>query len=133
MSDLLKTLNNLRSLRAVINTIDLEQAESILAKVQSIVENKRQEEVAKAQEQAERQQLIEKYRNELKAKGIDVSELALADAANEKVKKARRTMPAKYKYTNENGEVIHWTGQGRMPKVMREALEKGKKLTDFAV
>ncbi|RVS43282.1 DNA-binding protein, partial [Citrobacter freundii] len=41
--------------------------------------------------------------------------------------------PAKYKYTDENGNEQTWTGQGRTPKAITAAIEAGKTLEDFAI
>ncbi|ENU0116236.1 H-NS family nucleoid-associated regulatory protein, partial [Escherichia coli] len=45
----------------------------------------------------------------------------------------RAPRPAKYKYTDENGNEQTWTGQGRTPKVIAAAIEAGKTLEDFAI
>jgi DNA-binding protein H-NS len=67
------------------------------------------------------------------ADGIDPNELLSTLAAVKAPGKAKRAArPAKYKYTDENGEAKTWTGQGRTPAVIKKAIEEqGKQLDDF--
>ncbi|WP_181144543.1 H-NS family nucleoid-associated regulatory protein, partial [Haemophilus influenzae] len=41
--------------------------------------------------------------------------------------------PAKYAFIDENGEHKTWTGQGRTPRPIQNALNKGKSLSDFEI
>ena len=47
--------------------------------------------------------------------------------------KKRQPRPAKYKFTDVNGETKTWTGQGRTPKPIAQALAEGKSLDDFLI
>ncbi|TYG33489.1 H-NS histone family protein [Lonepinella koalarum] len=132
MSDLANTLNNLRNLRAAINTIDLSRAEKILEKLQIIIDEKRKKAEAEIKEIKARQELIKKYQAELKEKGISLSEL-LTDVKETKSKKTRQSLPAKYKYIDNKGEERTWSGQGRTPLIIKKALEAGKSLDDFKI
>ncbi|WP_439238947.1 H-NS family histone-like protein [Lonepinella sp. BR2919] len=132
MSDLANTLNNLRNLRAAINTIDLSKAEKILEKLQIIIDEKRKKAEAEIKEIKARQELIKKYQAELKEKGISLSEL-LSDVKETKSKKTRKSLPAKYKYIDNKGEERTWSGQGRTPLIIKKALEAGKSLDDFKI
>ena len=66
------------------------------------------------------------------ADGIDPNELLSTLTATKAPGKAKRAArPAKYKYTDENGEARTWTGQGRTPAVIKKAIDEGKQLDDF--
>ena len=132
MSEVLKTLNNIRTLRAQARETDLATLEEILEKLTSVVEDRRQEDEAASAEIAERKAKLEKYRQQLIEDGIDPTEL-LGSPSTGKVKKAREPRPAKYKYTDENGDTKTWTGQGRTPKAIKDLLDSGKSLEDFAI
>lgn len=41
--------------------------------------------------------------------------------------------PAKYKYTDDQGNDKTWTGQGRTPKAIADAIASGKTLQDFEI
>ena len=47
--------------------------------------------------------------------------------------KKREPRPAKYKYTDETGQERTWTGQGRTPRVIQKALDKGASLASFEI
>ena len=48
-----------------------------------------------------------------------------------RVKRAPR--PPKYAFIDENGERKTWTGQGRTPRPIQNALNSGKSLSDFEI
>lgn len=128
---LAKNLNNLRSLRAAVNELGLEAAEQALEKLQQVVAEKREENAAAIAEEKARQELIAKYKEELKANGISLTELGLENET--KVRKPRKPLAPKYKYVDENGEMKTWTGQGRTPRVIQVALDAGKSLDSFTI
>ncbi|HCD6928418.1 TPA: H-NS histone family protein [Klebsiella pneumoniae] len=128
----MKTLNNIRTLRAQARETDLATLEEMLEKLTSIVEDRRQEETIAKQQNAERQGKIEALRAQLLKDGIDPSEL-LGNVKSSRTAAVRAPRPAKYKYIDENGDEKTWTGQGRTPKVIAAALESGKSLEDFAM
>jgi hypothetical protein len=75
MTDAIKTLNNIRTLRAQARETDLATLEEMLEKLTAIVEDRRQEESLALQQNAERQAKIEALRAQLLEDGIDPSEL----------------------------------------------------------
>ena len=133
MSDFLKVLLNIRSLRAVARDLTLEQLEEGLSKLTSVVEERRNELEAERKNREERTRKINEYMQMLRDDGIDPTELVPVLAEVEKSSK-RAPRPAKYAYADENGESRTWTGQGRQPLAIRNAIEKeGKKLEDFLI
>ncbi|MEQ9905251.1 H-NS family histone-like protein [Pectobacterium aroidearum] len=133
MSEALKLLNNIRSLRAQARETDLATLEEMLEKLTVIVEERREEEAKTQQEQSERLAKIEALRAKLLEDGIDPAELLGSVSATKSTKSKRAPRPAKYKYVDENGSEKLWTGQGRTPKAIAAALENGKTLEDFEI
>ncbi|WP_324020234.1 H-NS family histone-like protein [Aeromonas hydrophila] len=136
MNDFLKTLMNIRSLRAVLRELSYEQLVEAKQKFDEIYAEREQQESKIRAESAERLQKLAEFTEMLRDAGIDPSELvgtaapAKADGSANKAKRAPR--PAKYKY-NEDGQEKTWTGQGRMPKAIAEAVAAGKALDDFLI
>jgi DNA-binding protein H-NS len=133
MSEALKILNNIRTLRAQARECTLETLEEMLEKLEVVVNERREEESHAQAENQERTRKLQQYREMLIADGIDPNELLSTLAAVKAPGKAKRAArPAKYKYTDENGESKTWTGQGRTPAVIKKAIEEqGKQLDDF--
>ncbi|QLH68873.1 H-NS histone family protein [Aeromonas veronii] len=135
MNDFLKTLLNIRSLRAALRELSFEQLVEVKEKLDEVFAEREQQENKIKAESAERLQKLAEFTEMLRDAGIDPSELvgtaapAKADGSA-KVKRAPR--PAKYKYT-EDGQEKTWTGQGRMPKAIAEAVATGKALEDFLI
>ncbi|KQN55543.1 H-NS histone family protein (plasmid) [Erwinia sp. E602] len=133
MSETLKVLNNIRTLRAQAREISLAELEEMLEKLEAVVNERREADAAIASEIKEKEQKLAKYRQMLLEDGIDLSELTAADNTTTKTRAKRAPRPAKYEYTDENGESKSWTGQGRTPAVIKQALDAGKKLEDFLI
>ncbi|PWK09407.1 H-NS family nucleoid-associated regulatory protein [Pantoea ananatis] len=136
MSEDFKVFSNIRTLRAQARETSLETLEEILEKMTSIVEEKRHEEEIGIKEREERKVKIEAIREQLLADGIDPQELLSnyrSSSASKKQKSSRNPRPAKYKYTDEDGNEKSWTGQGRTPKAIASAIEGGKKLQDYLI
>lgn len=126
MSDLMKVLLNLRSLRAISREMTLEQLQEGLDKLTQVVNERAQEEEQLRAENREKEEKLETYRQLLIADGIDPEELIQAINSSPK-KQTRKPRPAKYRYT-ENGEEKTWTGQGRTPKFLVD-----KNLEDYLI
>ncbi|MEZ3500537.1 histone-like nucleoid-structuring protein H-NS [Pantoea sp. KPR_PJ] len=133
MSEALKILNNIRTLRAQARECSLETLEEMLEKLEVVVNERREEETHAKAESEERTRKLEQYREMLLADGIDPNELLSAMSESKTSGKSKRaTRPAKYQYVDENGETRTWTGQGRTPALIKKAIdEEGKQLDDF--
>lgn len=135
MNDFLKTLLNIRSLRAALRELSFEQLVEVKEKLDEVFAEREQQESKIQAESAERLQKLAEFTELLKEAGIDPSELVGTTTkvnAEGAVKSKRAPRPAKYRYT-ENGQEKTWTGQGRMPKAIAAAVEGGKALEDFLI
>ncbi|MCD8546960.1 MAG: H-NS histone family protein [Aeromonadaceae bacterium] len=133
MSEFLKVLMNIRSLRAAAREVSLEQLEEGLEKLSLVVEERRNEEASQREAQEERKRKINQYMDMLRADGIDPIELKELMGEIEKPAGKRAPRPAKYRYTDEAGQEKTWTGQGRQPVAIRTHIEAGGKLEDFLI
>ena len=135
MNDFLKILLNIRSLRAALRELSFEQLVEAKDKFDEIYAEREHQESKIRAESAERLQKLAEFTEMLRDAGIDPSELvgtAAPAKAGGSAKTKRAPRPAKYKYT-EDGQEKTWTGQGRMPKAIAEAIEGGKALENFLI
>ncbi|ORM71094.1 H-NS family nucleoid-associated regulatory protein [Pantoea rwandensis] len=132
MSDSLKALNNIRTLRAQAREIQLSELEEMLEKFSVVVSERREESTANEAAVREKEEKLAKYRDLLLQDGIDPNELLGALSSGGKPRAKRAPRPAKYKYI-EDGQEKHWTGQGRTPAVIKTAIDSGKSLEDFLI
>ncbi|MDG3087683.1 H-NS family nucleoid-associated regulatory protein [Vibrio hannami] len=135
MSELTKTLLNIRSLRAFARELTLEQLEEALDKLTIVVDERRSAAEEEKAALAEREAKLSEYAQMIAQDGIDVEDLiaALSGETKTKTRKKRDPRPAKYKYTDVNGEEKTWTGQGRTPSAIQSQLDQGKSLEDFLI
>ncbi|HCG9422776.1 TPA: DNA-binding protein H-NS, partial [Vibrio parahaemolyticus] len=117
MSELTKTLLNIRSLRAFSRELTLEQLEEALDKLTTVVEERREAEEAEREALAQQEAKLAEIAEKIAQDGIDVEALisALSGETKTKAKSKRAPRPAKYKYIDTNGQEKTWTGQGRTP------------------
>lgn len=132
MSDALKILLNLRSLRAIARDLSLEQLQDALEKLQTVVTEREEVEAKVEAAEKERFDKLEKYREMLINDGIDPEEL-MASMGTTKLKSKRAVRPAKYKYIDIDGIEKTWTGQGRTPKAIKDALDSGVDMNSFLI
>ncbi len=137
MSEITKTLLNIRSLRAYARELTIEQLEEALDKLTTVVQERKEAE-AEAEEiaaRAEQEAKLAAIAEQIAKDGIDLEALisALSGETKTKAKGKRAPRPAKYKYIDTNGEEKTWTGQGRTPSVIQKALDEGKSLEEFAL
>jgi len=136
MSEITKTLLNIRSLRAFSRDLTLEQLEEALDKLTTVVEERRESEEQEKAVIAEQEAKLAAIAEQIANDGIDVEALISALAgetkSKAKAKGKRAPRPAKYKYTL-NGVEKTWTGQGRTPSAIQKALDEGKSLEEFEI
>ncbi|CAO94982.1 H-NS family histone-like protein [Erwinia tasmaniensis] len=125
-------LNKIRVMRAAAREMPYEMMEEIREKLNAIVDDLRDEHQARASQESERLEKLEKYREMLLQDGIDPADLADSELPR-KQKASRAPRPAKYRYTDTDGSEKTWTGQGRTPLAMANALAAGKKIEDFLI
>ncbi|MFB9215099.1 H-NS family histone-like protein [Vibrio sinaloensis] len=136
MSELTKTLLNIRSLRAFSRELTLEQLEEALDKLSTVVAERKEAEEAERAAAAEQEAKLSAIAEQIAKDGIDVEALISALAGEKsktKTKSKRAPRPAKYQYVDANGETKTWTGQGRTPSAIQEQLDAGKSLDDFLI
>lgn len=133
MSEFLRIFLNARSLRAAVRDLTLDQLNEGFEKLEAIVVERREQQERYERENADRLRKIQEYKDMLQSEGIDITELLEGQTGTtEKAKRAPR--PAKYRYTDDNGQEQTWTGQGRQPLPIRRAIEEqGKSLNDFLI
>ncbi len=81
---------------------------------------------------AKKQEVAEKVRKLAKDNGLEISDLLAADKPNKaKAKKPRGKVAPKYKNPANGSET--WTGRGRQPRWVTDALTGGKSLEDLLI
>ncbi|HDO1358894.1 TPA: H-NS histone family protein [Aeromonas veronii] len=133
MSEFLKVLLNVRSLRAALRELSLDQLKEAHEKIELIYLERLEVAEKEQAAQAEHQQKLAEFQAMLAQAGIDPTELVgSTPAAATATKTKRAPRPPKYRYV-ENGVEKTWTGQGRTPKFLAEQLEQGRQLDDFLI
>ncbi|WP_417688684.1 H-NS family nucleoid-associated regulatory protein [Pseudidiomarina sp.] len=134
MSDFLDILTHGRRLKAAVKELSIQELEEVEQKLAKVIADRREEEAELQKLEAEKQRKIKELREAMAAAGIDAAELLEGEVkSTAKPKRKRAPKPAKYAIVDANGERKTWTGQGRMPNALKEALAKGKSLDDYLI
>ncbi len=103
-----------------IDNMDLNELEALTKKTQQLIEQKNKEKIDQAYAQ-----LVDVA----KSVGLTLDEL-LAHGQKKKSKPTRKVAP---RYRNPKDASQTWTGRGKQPRWVVDALAKGKKLDDLAI
>ena len=129
MQEFIDTLTRYRQAKALLKNQTVEELELITTNLSKILDEKKEQEAALFEEQQEKNEKLAAYKEMLAADGIDINELAAHVTNTPKQQKSPRTpRPAKYAYTDEDGQSKTWTGQGRTPKFLAD-----KNLEDYLI
>ncbi|NDJ56676.1 H-NS histone family protein [Enterobacteriaceae bacterium 4M9] len=131
MSVELQSLNNIRVLRAMARDLSIDLIEEIREKIRVVIEEKREQENDRVRENTEREEKLKTWLELMQADGIDPNELLKALPQSTPRKRAPRA--AKYRYVDSDGSEKTWTGQGRTPKAIVDAMAEGKSLESFLI
>lgn len=104
-----------------LNGLSVSELESIVKKAESLIEDRRDENVEQAYKQA-----VEVARSV----GLTLDELVEFGAS--KRKKAVRK-PVEPRYRNPENAEETWTGRGKQPRWLANAIASGKKLESFLI
>lgn len=124
-------LRNQRRLKAATQSLSVWDLESAHEKLGNIIAQRRDEEDMRLEQERERVQRIEQFKNMLEQEGLSVEDL-ITPPSPKKSKKAS-ALPPKYEVIDDDGQVIQWSGMGRYPKAIKNALANGKTLDDLAI
>ena len=132
MTDAIKLLMNIRSLRAFTReATTIEQLQKALENLTQVVNERIAEDEQEKASSKEREEKLEIYRQMLLSDGLSIEDiLSIQEKAP---KKPRAIRPAKYKYLDDNQYEKTWTGQGRIPKILKTAVDNGANLDDFLI
>lgn len=133
MTEMIKTLLNIRSLRAFSRDLTLEQLEEALDKLTTVYLERQESEEEAQKARAEQEERIAQIAKQISQEGLDVEALMARLSGNPTTKTKRQPRPAKYRYTDGQGLEKTWTGQGRTPSAIQEQLDAGMSLDDFLI
>ena len=128
-----KLLLNIRSVRVFARETSFEQLLEMQEKLNAVIEERREEAEREAAERAERERKRQELLQLIAGEGFSPEELlGLSEEAPKSRKKTLPKAPPKYQF-EENGETKYWSGRGRSPKPIDEALKAGRSLEDFRI
>ncbi|NKF51113.1 H-NS histone family protein [Shewanella sp. WXL01] len=130
MSDFISVLTHGRRFKAAVKDLALEDLRDVATKLNKIIDDREAEEKAKAEANAARDARIAEILAQIEESGLSIEDLDAS--ATKPAPKKRAPRPAKYQITVD-GELITWTGQGRMPTVFKNEVDAGKSMDDFLI
>ncbi|MBR9727409.1 H-NS family nucleoid-associated regulatory protein [Shewanella intestini] len=131
MNEFINVLTHGRRFKAAVKELSLEELKDVAAKLNKVIDDREVEEQAEAAANAERNERIANILAQIEQNGLSIEDLGDITTAKAAPKK-RAPRPPKYQITVD-GELITWTGQGRMPTVFKTEVEAGKSIDTFLI
>ncbi|GGJ03208.1 DNA-binding protein [Shewanella hanedai] len=131
MSDFLEILTHGRRFKAAVKELSVEELNELATKLEKIITERASQAEAETAAMAERNAKIDEIRKQMEAVGLSIDDLG--STAVKAAPKKRAPRPAKYTIVDVNGETVTWTGQGRMPTVFKNELDKGRNMDAFLI
>lgn len=122
-----------RRLKAATRDLSTEDLSDALNKLQDVFNERLEEEREMQEREAKKKAVIQNALSQLEQEGISQEEAFELLSGNSNKPRRKAVKPAKYRYTTEDGETHTWTGQGRTPTTMKNAIEQGASLDDFLI
>ena len=133
--DFLTVLTNARLLKSDVSSLSSSELNDVIQKLQRIHDEKKIDEELNEKMRKERLDALNAIKTIMAQNNISASDLSqLAEAAETEKQIRRRVVPPKYKFTDENGNILTWTGQGRTPLAFLECIKReGKTMDDYLI
>ena len=135
MNDFIEILTSFKLLKNAVASLDSSQLADVINRLQKIYDEKKIVEELDARKRQEREEALKAIRSIMAENRLTAEDLSLLaeDTAGEKTVR-KRVVPPKYKFTDENGTVMTWTGQGRTPLAFRQCIEReGKSMEHYLI
>ncbi len=133
MSDFFQIFLNEKSLRKAVSVITLEQLKEGVLKLEDVITERRIQEAAINRQRAEKMKRIDELKILMESDGLKLSDLLIetTTAVPSQRKSAEGDL---YHYIDQLGQRQTWSGQGRMPFPIKNAIEgERKSLEDFLI
>ncbi len=130
-------LNSARNLRQILRDRSPDEIRAVIALLQQILEETVARRDRSLREFRERQAAIRRIREEmdrLHLRPDDLNDIRSEAEFLGEHRKARIRMPVRFRYTDLEGEVREWSGQGKLPNPLRELLRvRGGTKEDYRI
>lgn len=140
MSEFINIIRHERRLNAALKEVGIGELKAIQEKLARIINNREQEEAEREQQRQQKKSKIAELKRSMHEAGIGISDILEEEIGGEPIRRPKQNAqrkrppkPPKYEYTDERGERKTWTGQGRMPKALQQAISQGKSLEQFLI
>lgn len=132
-----RTMMNIRSLRVFARETAFEQLLEMQEKLNAVIVERREDAEREAAELAELEQKRRKALDYVISLGLDpvsLMEPVTSGAVRSKRQPSKGgARKAKYRFTDETGEVKEWSGNGKRPLALQKYLDEGNLLEDFLI
>lgn len=130
MNEFLEILTHGRRFKAAVKDLSIEELRDLAEKLDKILTERESMAEEEQQAMAARNAKIEEIRQQMEAVGLSIDDLGGVTVKVSSKKRAPR--PAKYQI-EVDGNMVQWTGQGRMPTVFKNEVNKGRSMDDFLI
>lgn len=132
-----KHLASITTLRKFAQTKDFEWLEDVKEKLDALLGEAREEYELKKLEAEELEQKRQRILQQINETGLDLNLLfepiTVSSLTGKKAKTKKGARKPKYRFTDENGNTVEWSGNGRSPSALKKLLDEGHSLDEFLI
>lgn len=133
MSTFLDILTHVRRLNAATKELSVAELKEVASKLDGVIAQRKEDEAELRKIELEKQVHIDRIRREMEAAGLNPEDILGHAAVSAAPVRKRAPKPPKYEYITEDGERRTWTGQGRNPRPIQQAINAGGSKEDFLI
>ncbi len=134
MPDFFQIFLDEKKLRKAVSVITLEQLKEGVLKLEDVITERRIQEDIYIKQRAEKIKRIEEVKSLMASDGLKLSDLLIADSSVVTASAKKESETDMYHYIDQLGQRQTWSGQGRMPFPIKNAIEgERKSLDDFLI
>ena len=115
-------LKNNRNLKAFFKDATSEELEGIIHKLNELYTEIKNKEIEEEQAKKRKEEFLSNLLNKLDEQNLTVDDLATLKELQKK--DTRQKMAPKYEYTALDGKTYLWSGKGKIPKLLREVMQR---------
>ncbi len=126
-------INSIRFLRSACSDLTIAEINEVISKLETIIEDIKAKEAQEALEKQKTAEVISNIKAMMDEAGITPDDLNRELRVQHKATQ-KRTVVAKYSFTDEEGNTLTWTGQGKTPRAFIQCMEReGKQMSDYII
>ncbi|WP_275666703.1 H-NS family nucleoid-associated regulatory protein [Vibrio tubiashii] len=126
-------LSKPNKLAKLFDSLEFEVAKELTDNLMAAFQQRKEQHDEQERLRIQKQEELDRFVQQAEDSDMDLSDVISALQTRQKQNNKRAPREPKYSYVDASGNEKTWTGQGRTPSVIQQALDAGKSLDSFKI